>query len=324
MHELVPELRQVDVRLARVGAPEGELERAVVGLGHVVVANALTGELGPVHHLEHPPHLLSGDDGREPLAGEHSERLGRARFAVGRHEVERPFPGDAHRQQAAAPRLRRVHDQRRPGRGVHLGGELPHRLPREDVADLARLVIADHHLVDDLVVAARARGVVRAVLHELLPCHPEERVGIPVRRHEQGRQRLRAPLERALRERARLVHVDAVRRHSHEHVGARPRSQLAPHRRQSVSGLLGEVLGERGDDEPVLVLDLIRLRDDAAEPRLRHLVVGAVHQQHRPAGKPGRTELELVAPRPRDQLLGVVGKVATVRVRPVQVLRAYR
>ena len=44
--------------------------------------------------------------------------------------------------------------------------------------------------------------------------------------------------------------------------------------------LVGEVFGQRRDRELVLVLHGVGLGDDPTEPGLRHLVVGAVHQQH--------------------------------------------
>ena len=108
--------------------------------------------------------------------------------------------------------------------------------------------------------------------------------------------------------------VDAVRGDTHEHVGARTRTQLAAPGREPVDRLRREVLGERRHDELVLVLDLVRLRDDAAEPRLRHLVVGAVHQQE--VADADRAELGFVVARPTDEPLGVVGKVAPFEYEP--------
>ena len=138
---------------------------------------------------------------------------------------------------------------------------------------------------------------------------------------EQRGQRFRALLERSLGPCARAVHVDAVRSHAHQEVRPRARTQLAVHCDEAVRRLLGEVLGQRGDRELVFVLHGVRLGDDPAEPGLRHLMIGAVHQQH--VVQTSVAELVLVVPRPQHEALGVVGHVATVGVRAVEVLGAH-
>ena len=218
---------------------------------------------------------------------------------------------------------RRVHDDDRARRCVDLCAQRVEGLGCERVTDVARLLVPHDHRVDHLVVAARTRGVVRAVQHEVPPCHAEERVRALVGREEQRAQRLRAPLDRALGGGRGLVHVDAVRCHAHEHVGARARAELAAPRDQTVDWLALEVLGERRDLELVVVLRAVRRSHDAAQPWLGGLVVGAVHQQHPTAVEARRTQLDLVAVCARDEQLAVVGQVAPVRVRAVEVLGAH-
>ena len=201
--------------------------------------------------------------------------------------------------------------------------EVLDRLADEAVADLAGLLVADHHRVDDLVGAARARRVVRAVEHEQAPRDVEQPARVPLGGEQQRRERLGPPLDRPLGGGARLVDVDPVRRDAHEHVGPCARAQLAGPGPQALGRLVGEVLGQRRDHEAVVVLHRVRLGDDAAEPRLGHLVVGAVHEQQPAAGDARVAELDLVLAGAADELLRVVGQVAAVRVRAVEVLGAH-
>ena len=109
----------------------------------------------------------------------------------------------------------------------------------EPVADLARFLVAHEHVIDDLVVAARARRVVRAVEDDVAPRDDRgTSAGTARRGMKQRAHRLGLPLERTLGRRARLVHVDAVRRDTHEQVGARARAQLAGDGRQPFARLL--------------------------------------------------------------------------------------
>ena len=208
-----------------------------------------------------------------------------------------------------------------PAAARDLARERVDRVVREPVADLACFRVADADLLDDLVAAARARRVVRAVQDQLSPRDLGERVRVLRGRQEEGRERLGALLEGAFGACAQAVDVDAVRSDTHQQVGACARPELADHREEPFGRLAGEVLGQRRHDELVLVLDRVRLGDDAPEPRLRHLVVGAVHQQH--VAQARRAQLVLVVAGAQHEALGVVGKVATVRVRAVEVLRAH-
>ena len=102
-----------------------------------------------------------------------------------------------------------------------------------------------------------------------------------------------------------------------------PERSSPAHVMRSVRRLVGEVLGQGGDDELVVVLHRVRFGDDATEPRLRRLVVGPVHEQEPAAGETGVAELDLVAVGACDELLRVVGQVAPVGVGAVQVLGAH-
>ena len=90
-----------------------------------------------------------------------------------------PRPGNVRLDEAAsAPRAVGFTTTVAPRGRVDVRGERAHRVAREAVADLARLVVAHEHLVDDLVAAARARRVVRAVQDELAPRDVGERVRV--------------------------------------------------------------------------------------------------------------------------------------------------
>ena len=164
------------------------------------------GELGAAHHLEHPADLLADDQVEMP-----SPVVVVCTTCVG-------HGGAVVERDAGAP-------DRRPGSGtlddadavacgaftttVDAGGtstvvaSVRTASRVSAVADLARLLVAHQHRVDDLVGAARARRVVRAVEHELAPRDVEQRVRVVGRREQQRRQRLGVALERALGARAR-------------------------------------------------------------------------------------------------------------------------
>jgi len=57
-----------------------------------------------------------------------------------------------------------------------------------------------------------------------------------------------------------------VRRHAHQQVGSAARAQLTGPARQILGRLAGEVAGERGHLERIVVLENVRLGDDPAEP----------------------------------------------------------
>ncbi len=116
--------------------------------------------------------------------------------------------------------------------------------------------------------------------------------------------------------------VDPVRRDAHQDVGPGAGAQLAGPGDEVCGRLIGEVLGERGHDEAVVVLHRVRFGNDPAEPGLRRLVVRAVHEQHPAALEARVAQLELVAVGARDELLRVVRQVTSVGVRPVEVLGA--
>ncbi len=101
-----------------------------------------------------------------------------------------------------------------------VGRELPQRVARERLADVASLLVAHPHRFHDFVVAARAGRIVGAVEDEVTPADVEQRAGVRVAFEEQRAQRFGEALEAAFGARGGLVDVDPIRRHPHEHVGA--------------------------------------------------------------------------------------------------------
>src|SRR5262249_53482977 len=75
----------------------------------------------------------------------------------------------------------------------------------EAVADVAGVLVADHDRVDDLVVTARARRVVRAVEHQIAPRELEQTRRVALGGKEERAHRLGPALDRPLGRRARLV-----------------------------------------------------------------------------------------------------------------------
>ena len=112
-----------------------------------------------------------------------------------------------------------------------------------------------------------------------------KRLRVRVGGEQERAERLGPPLDRAFGRRARLVHVDPVRCDAHEHVRPRAERSSPVHVTSPSVGWSARYSGERRDDEAVVVLHRVRLGDDTSEPRLRHLVVGAVHEQHPAAGQ---------------------------------------
>ena len=126
----------------------------------------------------------------------------------------------------------------------------------------------------------------------------------------------RVPARRARRG---LLHVDPVRGHAHEHVGPGAGAQLAlPPRVEPLGRGVGQVVGERGDLEVEVVLEVVGLGHDPAQPRLGHQVVGAVHDSRSPMRN--SADLGHVVREPADQRLGVVGQRGPVAVADGQVL----
>ncbi len=89
-----------------------------------------------------------------------------------------PSPGSGTATRPGRGARGRVHHDGRRRWRVDLGREVPERVTRQRLADVARLLVADAYRLDDFVVAARARRVVRAVEHELAPTDPQQRSGI--------------------------------------------------------------------------------------------------------------------------------------------------
>ena len=253
-----------------------------VAFDDVVRRDLTARELRAAHEVEHPPHLLAGDHGLVDLAGDDADQLRRERAC------RRARRSDTGLRPGAVPRRSRTR-ARAVGftTTVELGGastslrERVQRVAHEPVADLARLVVAHEDVVDDLVVTARARRVVRAVEHEVAPREREERVRV-LRRAGGTASPAARPGVRARARPPRAAWCTSTR------FDATPISRFAraPERSspatvgRPVGRLLRQVLRQRRDDEVVVVLHAVRFGDDAPEPRLRHLVVGAVHQQH--------------------------------------------
>ena len=127
---------------------------------------------------------------------------------------------------------------------------------------------------------------------------------------KQRGQRFGQPLERPLGPGRRLLDIDPVGRHAHQQVGPGAGTQLALPRRETSVGGTGQVRGQRGDLEPVVVLDSLASADHSAEPRLGHQVVGAVHPEDRVRRRVRPSEVAVeVGPLvdPLDERLGVVG-----------------
>ena len=113
--------------------------------------------------------------------------------------------------------------------------------------EVAAACVAGALSLDDaalVIAAAGTRRVVRTVEDQLAPTDVEQRAGIGLGREQQRAQRLGDPFEAAFRTRRRLVHVDAVRCHAHEDVGACARPQLAAPGEQAEDRLRADVLAQ--------------------------------------------------------------------------------
>ena len=154
--ELVARRLEVDGRLARRGVVQRELDDAVVASrGRSTRAIAGARELGAAHHLEHPADLLPDDDGGEPSPARRPHDLRRARGAVvERDEVYRArSPGSAIVDHAGAVDRRRGSRRRSTPAGASISSaSVRERVVGQRLADVARLLVAHPHRLDDLVV----------------------------------------------------------------------------------------------------------------------------------------------------------------------------
>ncbi len=165
---------------------------AIVGLER---ADLAARELGAPHHVEHPADLLARDHRLETVAAGVVDELGRVGRTVGPDEMTRSGAGDTRIDETGPRPGGRIRDDGRTRGRAHLRGERVHGVVRQPVTDLTGFVVTDEHLIDDLVVAARARGVVRAVQHELAPRDVGESVRVVAGGQEQRRQWFGAFLE---------------------------------------------------------------------------------------------------------------------------------
>ena len=148
---------EVDLRLARRGIVERELDGAVGEFGALHLADARARELGAAHHLQDPADLLAHHDGADALAASRCDHL-RGHGLVGGDvdEMHRPGAGDGQLDDSAARGGGGVDHHRRTGGRVHRLGERDERVLGECLGDVARLLVPDAHRLDHFVVAARA------------------------------------------------------------------------------------------------------------------------------------------------------------------------
>ena len=211
---------------------------------------------------------------------------------------------------------RRVHHHRA-GDGQR-AGEATHRPADQALADVTGLGVAVEDGVDHVVVGAGADRVVGGVADDLPPGQVEQGLGPVGGGGEQGGQRLGQPLQRALGHGGGHLHVGPVGAHAHEQVGSGAGPQLAGPVGEALGGGVGYVLGQRADDQLDVVLQLVGLQHDPAQPGSRGLVIGAHHPEDGPVqqGLVGADEpVDEV-----EQRLGVVGDPGPVAVALGQVL----
>ena len=269
-------------------------------------------DLRPLHHPEH-----GADRGRveRHRAGE-AEALG-DHLDVGPGGVVRGDDQLDHARTRPSDRVDR--DGAGVGEGAGEGGE---RAVGDTLGDLPGLGVAVQHGVAHVVDRARADRVVGGVADHLAPGEVEERARPGVGVGEERGEGLGPALEGAFGRGGRPLHVDAVRRHAHEQVGPGPRPQFALPALEPVGRGFGQVLGQRGELEVVVVLELVRLGDHPAQEGLGREVVRAVHEQD-PIDEEGR-DLRLVVLDAPHERLRVVGKDGPVAVADREVLGAHR
>ena len=182
----------------------------------------------------------------------------------------------------------------------------------------AGLGVAVQDSVDDVVDGTGADGVVGGVAHHLEPGDLEEAGGVLRRVLEEGGQWFGPALQLALGEGATALDIDPVRGDAHEHVGPGTRTKFTFDQRQALGGGTGQIVGEGRHLELEIVLQVVGLGHDPAEPGLRHEVVRTVHAQEITEEKVGH--LVHVVARAADERLGIVGHRRRVAVPDGQVL----
>ncbi len=262
----------------------------------------------PLHHPQHRADRVGVEHhrpGQPGALGDHLD-VGGGR-AVGGH--------DQLHDTGSGP-LRHV-EQRGAGVGQRAGEGLDGAVGQTR-GDGTRLGVAVQHGVDDVIDRAGTDGVVGRIADHLEPGQLEQPVRVVGRRLEQGGQGLGPPLQFPLGQCAAALDVDPVGGDAHQHVGPGARAELALHPGQLPTRGVGQIAGERGDLEVELVLQVVGLGHDPAEPGLGHEVIGPVHAQqvaHEELGHLGH-----VVARAADQRLGVVGERRPVAVADGQVL----
>ena len=297
-----------DVGLLLGADGDGDVEALLGVFDQHVVDPRLVVDPRPLHHPQHRADRVRIEHHRSGQPGP----LGHHLHVGGGRAVR----GDDQLHDTGAGPLRRV-EQRGADVGERAGKALDGAVGQPG-GDRTGLGVPVQHGVDDVVDRAGTDGVVGGVAHHLQPGQFQQALRVVRRRLEQGGQWLGAALQFPLGERAAALDVDPVRGHAHEHVGPGAGAQLALHPRESLGGGVGQVAGDRGHLEVELVLQVVGLGHDPAEPGLGHQVVGPVHAQqvaHEELGHLGH-----VVPRAADERLGVVGQRRTVAVADGQVL----
>ncbi len=172
-------------------------------------------------------------DGGRVLGGERPEQPVAADLAHHLAVVPDALLVDEDRHQPAAGALRRIDRDRTVVREVR--AERPHRSLREPFGDLAGLGESVEHRVAHLVDRTCADRVVGGVADHLEPGFVEQRRRPRFGGEQQRAQRLCESFQRPLGDGGGATYVGAVRRDSHEEVGACSRAQLALPGRQALA-----------------------------------------------------------------------------------------
>ena len=231
-------------------------------------------------------------------------------------------PGEAHLHDAAAGAVRRVDDHRHAAVDADGGAQGLEGSLGEAVGDLGGLGEAVHDGVADLVDRAGADRVVGAVADHLEPRLVEQ-----ARRASCRRGRNRAESGSARRSSVRSATAAACLMSTRFEATPIRRLALCPERSSPVHdgrpsvGRAVHVLGQRADVQLVAGVERVGLGHHAAEPRLGHQVVGAVHPEDRAGEQVALLLLELADA--AHEGLGVVGHEGAVAVALRQVLGAH-
>ncbi len=268
---------------------------------HVVHPRVVV-DLGSLEHAEHGAHGVGIEHhgaGEAGALGDDLHLIG-GRLIGPDHEFDqaRPRPLDAIEHVVA-----------RLGQGT---GERSDGAIGETVGNGARLGVAVQDGVDHIVDRAGTDRVVRRVADHFLPRQGQQLVWPWRGRSEEGGQRFGPPLQGALGQRPHALHVDAVGRHPHQHVGPVARPELSLPAFQPLSRRRGQILRERGDLEREVVLELVRFRHHATQPALGEEMVRAVHTEE-VVDEEGRHFLDEVLGAPHERF-GIVGERGTVAV----------